>query len=491
MPAAFSGTSVVDDLPRFMLGVSEAELDTIRSLYAVWKAKQPRNILRASYFDGKMPIRNAGIIPEEAFARIRAVLDWPEKAVSTLAERSVFEGFTSPGDEQDPFELAGILDDNRFDLELPQAITSAYKHACSFMTTAIGDTEAGEPEVLVMARSAEWSAALWDKKRRAISAALAITATTEDGKPSAMDVYLPEVVVSCERRASGSWVAVRRANPLNEVLVEPIAYDPQLDRPFGRSRISRTVMDTTDRGLRTILRTEVSSEFFAAPRMLALGVTKDAFAKGKWDASIDRWFALTRDEDGNIPEVSQLPQMTMQPLTELYRMIATQFSGATGVPVSNLGIVTDNPPSAEALYADDRRLVSIAKRQNRIMGSSIKRVAQRVIRLRDGAEMTDEMRRLDVSWAKPEFVSPGAAADAVVKLAAVFPWLGESEVGLEMAGFSSSEITRLLADKRRSQGQVTLNDLAATGRIARATAQAANVPTVAPVATGVTDDDAR
>ncbi|MBK0297448.1 phage portal protein, partial [Bacillus sp. S34] len=68
------------------------------------------------------------------------------------------------------------------------------------------------------------------------------------------------------------------------------------------------------------------------------------------------------------------PQMTMQPLTELYRMYATQFSGATGVPVANLGIVTDNPPSAEALYADDRRLVNTAKRQNRIMGSSLRRV---------------------------------------------------------------------------------------------------------------------
>lgn len=491
MPTAFSGTSIVDDLPRFVLGVTADELDKIRSLYKTWKAKQPRNILRATYFDGKMPIRNAGIIPEEAFARIEAVLDWPEKAVSTLAERSIFEGITAPGDDQDPFGIAEMFDDNRFDLELPQAITSTYKHACSFITTALGDTTAGEPKVLILARSAEWSAALWDKKRRTVSGALAITATDDDGKPSAMDVYLPDVVLSCTRRSSGSWVATRRANPLNEVLVEPLAYAPQLDRPFGRSRISRTVMNTTDRALRTILRTEVSSEFFAAPRMLALGVTRDAFAKGKWEASIDRWFALTRDEDGNIPEVSQLPQMTMQPLTELYRMIATQFSGATGVPVSNLGIVTDNPPSAEALYADDRRLVSIAKSQNRIMGSAVKRIAQRSVRLRDGGPMPAEMRKIDVSWAKPEFISPGAAADAFSKLAPSIPWLGETQVGLKMAGFSASEITLLLSDRRRVQGQATLNELAETGRMARAAAQAASTPAPVSAPAGGPDDDAR
>lgn len=455
-------SSVFDDvLPRFMTGVSDAELDVIRELLTSWREKFPRNVLRSAYVDGKMPLKHAGIIPPEAFSRIRAVLDWPEKAVSTLAERSLFEGFVAPGGQQDPFDLRSVLDDNRFDLELPQAITSAYKHACSFITTVGGDTAAGEPAVLVMARSAEWSTALWDKRRRVVRAALAITDVDQDGRPSAMDVYLPEVVLSCRRRASGSWVAGRVANPLGEVLVEPLVYDPQLDRPFGRSRVSRAVMDITDRGLRTILRSEVSAEFYAAPRMLALGVAQDAFARGKWTAAIDRWFAITRDEDGNVPQVSQLPQMTMQPLSDMYKMIATQFSGATGVPVSNLGIVTDNPPSAEALYADDRRIVSAAKRQNRIMGASLKRVAQKVIRLRDGGELTDEMRRLDVSWANPASISPGAAADALVKLATVFPWLSESEVALEMAGFTSSEITRLLADKRRAQGRADLDAIAA------------------------------
>lgn len=461
MTLAYSGTAHGDVAPRFMAGVTDAELDVIRGLVKQWHAKSARNILRSAYYDGKMPLKHAGIIPPEAFHRIRAVLDWPEKAVSALAERSVFEGFTAPGAEQDPFDLNGILLDNRFDLELPQAITSAYKHSCAFITTALGDVQAGEPEVVVMARSAEWSTATWDKRRRVISAALAITSVDPDGRPDAMTVYLPDVVLTCERRSSGAWVAARATNPLGEVLVEPLAYDPQLDRPFGRSRISRTVMDITDRGLRTILRTEVSAEFYAAPRMLALGVTADAFSRGKWAAAIDRWFAISKDEDGDLPSVSQLPQMTMQPLNDHYRMIATQFSGATGVPVSNLGIVTDNPSSAEAMYADDRRLVTTAKRQNRIMGASLRRVAQKVVQLRDGVPLTDELRKLDVSWAKPEFTSPGSAADALVKLAVVFPWIGQSEVALEMAGFTSSEITRLLADKRRAEGGARLDALLA------------------------------
>lgn len=447
--------------PTFIQGVSDDELDTIKKLFVRWQAKYPRNLVRSAYFDMKVSPKPTGNIPQEAMARIEAVSEWPEKAVTALAERSVFEGFVTPGGTQDPFALSGILSDNRFDLELPQAITSAYKHSCSFITTALGDVASGEPEVLVMAREAMWSAALWDSRRRVVAAALAVTDTDDSAQPSAMDVYLSDAVLSLSRRPSGSWVAERRPNPMGEVLVEPLAYDPQLARPFGRSRISRAVMNITDRAMMTIIRSEIGSDFYAVPRTALLGVAEDAFRNGKWNAAIDAFLAFTKDEDGDKPDVKNLPQMTMQPLTDMYRMIATQFSGATGVPVSNLGIVTDNPPSAEALYADDRRLVNTARAQNRILGSSLKRVAQRVVRLRDGGPMTDELRAIDTSWANPAFTSPATSADALVKLSAVFPWLAESEVALEFAGFSHAEITRLLSDKRRSQAGSVLNQVLA------------------------------
>lgn len=443
--------------PTFVSNVSDGELDTIKGLFAVWQEKYPRNLVRSSYYDMKVQLKPTGNIPYEAMQRIEAVSEWPEKAVSALAERSVFEGFVTPGGEQDPFDLSGILSDNRFDLELPQAITSAYKHSCSFITTARGDVESGEPEVLVMAREALWSSALWDSRRRVVAGTMAVTQTDDMGQPSAMDVYLPDVVLLLSRRPSGAWVADRRPNPLGEVLVEPLAYEPQLSRPFGRSRISRAVMNITDRGLMTIVRSEIGSDFYAVPRMAIMGVVEDAFKSGKWQAAVDTIMAITKDEDGDKPDLKQLPQMTMQPLTDMYRMIATQFSGATGVPVSNLGIVTENPPSAEALYADDRRLVNTARAQNRILGSSLKRVAQRVVRLRDGVEMSDELRRIDTSFANPAFTSPATSADALIKLNKVFPWLSESEVALEFAGFSHAEITRLLSDKRRSQSGALLN----------------------------------
>lgn len=462
-----------DDLPRFVMNVSDKELDTIRGLVKQWKAKYPRNLIRSTYYDGKMPLKPTGNIPAESMRRIKAVLGWPEKAVSGLADRTIFDGFVAAGQGADPFDLSATLDANRFDIELPQAITSALKHSCAFITTAKGDVRSGEPDVLIMARSAEWATAMWDKRRRCVSSALAVTEIDKDGNLTAFDVYLPEVVLSCKRYAAG-WTTIRRPQKLREVAVEALAYEPQLDRPFGRSRISRPVMSITDHGLSAIIRSEISADFYAAPRMAALGVSEDAFARGKWQAAIDRWFALDRDVDGNLPTVQQFPQMTMQPLLEQYRMIASQMAGETGLALSSLGIITDNPPSAEALYAAEKDLIVKAKATTRTMGASLRQVARKAVMIRDNlTEAPDELKAVQTNWINPAFASPVTSADALLKLTKVFPWLGETEVALGYAGFTQAEQMRLLADKRRIQGRAALAALVAEGTDPAAAPEAA------------------
>jgi hypothetical protein len=441
------------DAPTLIAGVSDDEYRSVRALWKTWKDKLPRNQVRTAYYDGVAPIKDLGIAIPPALARLEVVMGWPEKAVRSLATRNIWDGFVAAGQDVDPFEIDGLLDDNRFDVELPQAIVSAYKHSCSFISTTLGDVQSGEPEVLVMARSAEWSSATWDRNRRSVSSALAITDTDSDGKPTGFVVYLPDVVLICVRSAGGRWSADRRPNPLKRVLVEALTYDPQLDRPFGRSRITRAVINITDRAARTVLRQEVSAEFYTSPQRYVLGGEEGAWeGKDKWKAVIGRILALSKDEDGETPTVGQFPQMTMQPHSDMLRQLAAQFAGETGVPLNSLGVVQDNPSSADAIYAAKEDLIVDALAQNRVFGSAIARVGQRAVMLRDGlTEPSPELRKLRTRWANPAFPSPVSAADALVKISAVFPWLGDSDVALERAGFTDSEIMRLASDRKRAQ----------------------------------------
>lgn len=455
-----TAVAIIDELPRAIAGVSDDDLRVIQKLAATWRAKLSRNQLRSVYYDGKMSLQPTGNIPAEAMQRIRAVLGWPAKSVQALAQRTVFDGFVVPSTVQDPFDLVELLDVNSFDLEFPQAVVSAFKHSCSFITTTRGDVASGDPEVVIQARSAEWSAALWDRRRRRVAAYMGITGITDGGALESFDVYLPERVLKCKRGRGGKWTSETIPNPLGEVAAEPLTYDPQLDRPFGRSRISRAVMTITDHALSTIVRSEIASDFYAAPRMAALGVAEDAFANGKWEAAIDRWFALTKDEDGDTPTVQQFPQMTMQPLLDQYRMYASQFAGETGLPISSLGIVQDNPPSAESLYAAEKDLIVEARACTRVLGSSLRHVARRAVMIRDGlTEVPQELTKIRANWLNPAFTSPITAASALQNLSQVFPWIGETEVALEYAGFTSAEITRLQADKRRMGAGTTLEQL--------------------------------
>lgn len=461
-PSVFAPSMRID-------GVSDVELDLIRGLLTTWLQKLPRNLLRSAYYSGTEPLKDLGIAVPPSMRNLEVVLGWPEKAVRALASRNIWDGFVAPGGDDDPFALEGLLEANRFDLELPQAIVSTYKHSCSFISTTVGDVQSGEPEIVILARSAEWSSALWDRTRRRVSAAMAITATNERGEPTGFVVYLPDFVLTAAR-TNGKWVVVRQRNPIGQPLVEPLTYDPQLDQPFGRSRISRAVMNITDRAGRTVLRSEVSAEFYAAPQRYVLGADEEAFGgdAAKWKASMGRYLALTKDEDGDTPTVGQFAQQTMEPHLAMLRQLATQFAGETGVPVASLGVVQDNPSSAEAIYAAKEDLIVEAQAANRILGAALKRTAQKAVMLRDRLTApTDELRKIQARWGNPAFPSWAEASDALVKLAVVFPWIGESEVALEMAGFTQPQIIRLLSDKRRAQSTQLVTALAGGDQAAK------------------------
>jgi hypothetical protein len=392
-------------------------------------------------------------------------LQWISKGVNALAGRSAFEGFVSVDGSADPFGMAGILADNHFAEEFPQAITSSAIHACSFLTVTAGDVQAGEPEVLILARSADSSAAVWDKRRRGIRGFLSVI-STDGGQPTEMVMYTPERVYSFVKRSSG-WASSWIRNPLGEVSVARVAYHPELNRPFGHSRVTRTAMGLTDAAVRTLLRAEVSAEFYSADKYWLFGANVTEFiGTDKWNALMGRMNAIDTEEDGQI-DIHRFAGASPQPHAEQMRLIQSLFADDQNLDVKFSD--ASNPSSADAIYAAKEDLIMDVRDANRVWGRGAVKAFQLGVRLRDGlGAVPEELRTLSAQFTEPAIVSPSARADAFSKLSTAIAGFGESEVGMEYAGLSREQIARFMAEKRRAEAGSRLTQLVEAARGLRA-----------------------
>lgn len=451
-------------------GLDHGEQNTLDQLFKVWEQKLQRNKLRSQYYHQRNLFKNLGIAVPRELEQLEWVLGWPAKAVDLLAMRCRPDKFVIPGVEVDNWGIREIWRDNDMDVELPQGIKSSLIHAPTFLATSKGDIASGEPEVLITSSSAMWSAGLWNPRRRAVSAALAITDTDDGGRPIEFTLWLPDQTIYCARGAK-AWTLDRRPHTLGRVPVEILPYKPSLDRPFGTSRISRAVMSIADSALRTSVRTEVAAEFFSAPQRWIMGADETMFQdadgnpKGQWSALIGRiWAApLIVDENGDqtdqLPQVGEFRASPQTPNVEHMRSLATMFAGETGIPINSLGVIQDNPSSADAMLAGERDLILEAKvNVHDPMAPRIERTMLTAIQIRDDLdEIPTELKGLSYKWLNPETMTESAAADAVSKLVAAIPGLSESKVILERLGWDDTTVERAWADIQKAKARQTAN----------------------------------
>ena len=255
---------------------------------------------------------------------------------------------------------------------------------------------------------------------------------------------------------TGKTVAenIRNARVLDPEVIRP------LDRPFGKSRISRSVMSITDSAVRTALRSEVAAEFFTSPQRYLLGADEDTFKDDPDGKKLKMWMGavqvFTTNREGDTPQYGQLQAMSMQPHVDYMRSLAARLSGETGIPVSMLGVIHDNPSSAEAMYAASEELIIEAEALNRTNGRSLRNVARLVTAVRQGktlAELTEDELAVRPNFKNPMRPSIASTADAMVKIAGVLPDFAGTDVFWEQLGFSEDVRDRVRTQLRTSQAR--------------------------------------
>ena len=443
-------------------GLTDEDSALAHDLVRVWLAHKPRNDLRDDYFLGHVGIKDIGIAMPVSLARkIDPRCDWPRKAVLALANRSMFDGFTS-SDDTTRDELDHIVYHNGLRATYRKAVVDELTHCVSAL--AVSSDGAREPMPLVHSYPATAMSLLWDDDLREVRAGLVIQASRlrPDGRtrePVRMRMFTATHVIDLFS-SGGSWLAAYTEHSMGRPLIEPMAFEPTDLRPFGHSRITRTVMSITDDAIREEARSEIAAEFAALPQKWITGTYSKLTSteQKKYNAAMGAVLELTKDLDGDSPSVGQFPQISMQPHIDYMRSLAARFSGATNVPLSSLGVVSDNPSSAEAIYAAKEDLVIDAQNLNDTNGLALRNVAWMslaVMHRTTFAEERDAGTDVAARFHNPAMPSVVSQSDAMVKQVSAIPWLAESDVALEELGYTSEQIQRLEPTRRRHYARET------------------------------------
>ena len=187
----------------------------------------------------------------------------------------------------------------------------------------------------------------------------------------------------------------------------------------------------------------------------------DAIVSNKFKQYIGSVIAGTANpETGENPVFGQLAQGSLTPHVDKMRLTATQFSAATGLTVTDVGIVNDaNPASSDAILAQSQTLVLMAGQLNAGNGDSLCMIAcmaQAVQRNVSLQELSEEERGIMAHFKNPAMPSVAVTADAALKIASSRKAFADTDIYLEMIGFSQSDIRRIRAQEQRARGQQLL-----------------------------------
>jgi len=455
--------------PDSIAGLSEQERKQLHELLNVYDSHLSKNTQKNKYYEGKISLGevNLGIALPQGMHGLEIGCAWGAKCVDVLAARSMFDGFV--GIQGEPVEtLEKLVADNRLIEQYMPATRDELKLGCTFATLS------ADPDIGCKIRfhSPQTAAGLWNGAKGRIDCGFAIIDTAPDDSkdnewtPSIINFYTDAAIIVL-RRNGQSWTAESFPHKMGRPLMEPMIWNATSDKPFGRSRIKEPIRRLIQGYVRTIANATIGLEFATSPQKYLLGVTDD-----QYDALINQKFkqyvgsilaSTTNPETGEKPTFGQLTQGNISPHVEMVRILATQFSAATGLTVTDTGVVNDaNPTSSEAIIAQSQTLIAAAEQLNRGNGNSLRTIALMALAVARSAtldELTEEERDVVAHFRNPAMPSVAVTADAAIKIASSRQGFAETDTFLEMVGFGPADIRRIRAQEARARGTALIAEL--------------------------------
>ena len=444
-------------------GFGDYERIKFQKLIDVYNQHALKNKQKDKYYEGKIALSevNLGIALPDGMRGLEIGCSWGAKTVDVLAARSMFDGFVGM-DGTEVSDLDELIVGNRLIAEYQKACRDELKYGCTFATLS-SDPKLG---CRIRFHSPQTAAALWDGEAGRIDCGFAVIDTIPSNEnvltwmPSLINFYTSDAIWILRRNKYAEWSAEKLPHNMGRPLMEPLIWNATSNKPFGRSRIKEPIRRLIQGYVRTIANATIGLEFSTAPQKYLLGVTDE-----QYDVVVNQKFrqyvgnilaSTTNPETGEKPTFGQLAQGNISPHVEMVRVLATQFSAASGLSVTDTGVVNDaNPTSSDAILAQTQTLVGMAEQLNTGNGDALRSIALMAIAIINGTNLdglTDEQRDIVAHFKNPAMPSVAVTADAAIKIASARPNFAGTDTFLEMIGFDQADIRRIRAQERMNQG---------------------------------------
>lgn len=367
-----------------------------------------------NYFNGRERLAALGVsIPPEMRA-LEMVVDWPRITVESLDERLAVVGFRTNGALNDG--LGTIWRANDMDANSSLLQVEALVQGRAF--GVVGPAASGDIPVISVHSDIGAHVRVDPATRRAVEALIRYREV--DGSHAA-SYYTPGKRQTYRKGAGGWALADTTDSGVSGVPVVPFLNRARIRDHHGRSEM-HDVMRYTDAASRAMTNLQVAVELVALPQRYLLGAKTSDF----------------RDQNGNdVPEwqvyigrlltgptgatAGQFQGANLDQISNVLRTYGAFVSGSTGLPLSNLGIGSDNPPSAASLNAQANRHIAKAKKKQKLFGVDYAQLMGYALELQSGQVPSDLIETQWANAATKELSSDGATIAQLVTASVIPP----------------------------------------------------------------------
>lgn len=424
-------------------------------LSALVTSKERANELRKKFYESKAYIDTGITKLKNRHNDIKVKLGWASIIVEVQNEQMKLMGFKNA-----PKEVSYIFEENYLSTESEKIHRDAMIFGTSYALIAQGDTDAGEPEILITPESPLNCWGEMNPRTRMLNNFIKIIPDPEDSN-NLIGLYIDkEVFIEFKIILGLVKITSVTDNDFNMVPAVRFVNKPSGSNSHGHSEITKSVQSMIYSAQESLTEAAVSRRVYTNPHRYLLNVDEESLMDddgnmvNPMDMYAESMLVMTASEgekSANKIEAGQFAPSSPKPFYETIPEYARQVQAETGFPEMLIGIPNgNNPSSADALRIQYKRLLDKCESRARNFSNSWKLLIKIALKL-SGIELSrEEYFNLKASWKPFRISTPASDADAITKLVSAGILDSNSAITFERVGISPDEYLEIIDERAKN-----------------------------------------